>query len=131
MQELGTGVLDWERDERISDRYGLVKLFDRAGPVKQQIALRRFKEGSHGRLVALVKETRESTHIGDLFHRVFPAKPEVDEQIVLGEGTLFFEDGGVGLVPDDGRKTLWLDMNSLYRAHSQTVTLFFEESPVH
>lgn len=31
MEELGTGVLDWERDERISDRYGMVRLFDQPG----------------------------------------------------------------------------------------------------
>ena len=54
MQELGTGVLDWERVERISDRYGLVKLFDKPGQAKQAIELRQLKEGSHGRLVALV-----------------------------------------------------------------------------
>lgn len=131
MQELGTGALDWERKERISDRYGLVKLFDKPGPAKQAIGLRRIKEGLHGRLVAVVKETRESTHIGDLFHRVFPTRPEVGEQIVLGEGMLFFEDGGVGLMPDDGREALWLNMQSLYRAHSQTVTLFFDISPFH
>jgi len=130
MQELGTGVFDWDSGERISDRYGLVKLFDMPGPTKKEIRLRQFKEGSHGRLVAVVRKTREATHIGDLFHRVFPTKPELNEQVVLGEGTLFFEDDGVGLLPDDGRDTLWLNMQALYRVHNQTVTLFFEESPV-
>jgi hypothetical protein len=114
MDELGTGVLDWEREERISDRYGVVKLFDQPGLVKQPIMLRRFK-AEHGRLVAVVREARDFPHIGDLFHRVSPSKPEPGERIVLGEGTLFFDDDGVGLIPDDGRETLWLDIRALYR----------------
>jgi hypothetical protein len=76
------------------------------------------------------RETREATHIGDLFHRVFPTQPRLNEHVVLGEGTLFFDEDGVGLSPDDGRDTLWLNMHALYRVHNQTVTLFFEESPV-
>jgi hypothetical protein len=66
--------------------------------------------------------------IGDLFHEVCPSKPEPGERVVLGEGTLFFSDEGVGLMPDDGRKTLWLDIRALYRLHNQTVTLFFDAS---
>jgi hypothetical protein len=54
----------------------------------------------------------------------------LNEHVVLGEGTLFFDEDGVGLSPDDGRDTLWLNMHALYRVHNQTVTLFFEESPV-
>jgi len=129
MQELGTGVFDWNREERISDRYGLVKLFDSSGSVRKEIKLQRLKEGSHGRLVAVVRETRDTAHIGDLFHRVFPTRPELNERVVLGEGTLFFDEDGVGLSPDDGRDTLWLNMHALYRVHNQTVALFFEESP--
>lgn len=128
MEELGTGVLDWDSEERISDRYGLVKLFDQPGPAKTAITLRQLTGGAHGRLVSVVRETRDSAHIGDLFHRVFPSKPELNEQIVLGKGTLFFENGGVGLLPDDGRDTLWLNIHALYRVHTQTVTLFFEAS---
>jgi hypothetical protein len=33
MQELGTGVLDWDRGERISDRYEVVKLFTGPGAI--------------------------------------------------------------------------------------------------
>src|SRR5580704_4337065 len=95
MQELGTGVFDWNREERISDRYGLVKLFDSSSSARKEIKLQRLKQGSHGRLVAVVRETREAAHIGDLFHRVFPTKPEVNEQVVLGEGVLFFDADGV------------------------------------
>ena len=126
MHELGTGVLDWEREERISDRYGLVELFLRPGePVK----LNRIAQPLYGKLVAVVREVRRSSHIGDLFHGVKPTIPEIEERIELGTGTIFFEDDAVGLMPVDGRLTLWLDINALYRVHSQTVTLYFEESP--
>lgn len=130
MEEIGTGVLDWDRGERISDRYGSVRLFDQPGPRKLPVGLRQENGGKHGRLVAVVRETRDSAHIGDLFHGVFPSKPNVGEMILLGEGILFFQDDAVGLVPDDGRETLWLDIRALYRLHSQTVTLFFEPSSV-
>ena len=33
MHQLSTGVLDWEREERISDRFGLVELFLGPGEV--------------------------------------------------------------------------------------------------
>jgi len=54
----------------------------------------------------------------------------VGEMVILGEGTLRFEGNGVGLLPDDGRTTLWLNIPALYRVHNQTVTLFFEQSPL-
>lgn len=34
----------------------------------------------------------------------------------------------VGLKPEDGRKTDWLNPHNLYRAHEQTVRLYFEEN---
>jgi hypothetical protein len=126
MHELGTGVLDWEREERISDRYGLVELFLRPGEL---VKLNRVTEQLHGKLFAIVREVRESHHIGDLFHGVGPTVPEVGERVELGTGAIFFEDDAVGLVPDDYRTTLWLDIRGLYRLHNQTVTLYFEESP--
>lgn len=128
MEEIGTGVLDWDRGERISDRYGSVRLFDDSGPGKRPVELHKEQEGRHGRLIAVVRETRDSPHIGDLFHRVFPSTPTIGETISLGEGMLFFQDDAVGLVPDESRETLWLDIHALYRLHGQTVTLFFERS---
>lgn len=126
MHELGTGMLDWEREERISDRYGLVELFLRPGEL---VKLNRVTEQLHGKLVAIVREARVSHHIGDLFHDVRPTIPEVGERVELGTGAIFFEDDAVGLVPDDHRGTLWLNIRALYRLHNQTVTLYFEESP--
>ncbi|MGH9734024.1 MAG: hypothetical protein ACRD8A_05500 [Candidatus Acidiferrales bacterium] len=128
MDEIGTGVFDWDRGERISDRYGSVRLFYQPGPRKAPVKLRQENEGERGQLVAVVSETRDSPHVGDLFHRVFPSKPNVGDMIVLGEGILFFQDDAVGLVPDDDRTTLWLDIRALYRLHNQTVTLFFKSS---
>jgi hypothetical protein len=131
MKELGTGVLDWDREERVSDRYGFVKLF--TGPrstIREEITLATAKAQTHGRLIAVVREVREVDHIGDFFHRVFPTIPELGEKVILGEGTVCFENNGVGLLPDDGRTALWLDIRALYRIHNQTVTLFFEAAPL-
>jgi hypothetical protein len=130
MEELGTGVLDWGPEERISDRYGLVKLFEKPGPERSLVQLRQVSEMAHGRLIAVIRETRPPSHIGDLFHHIFPKPGEVNASVILGEGELFFEDGGVGLQPVDGRDTLWLNITALYEVHNQTVTLFFERSPV-
>ena len=126
MHELGTGVLDWERGERISDRYGLVELFRGPGSL---VELNQVTVRLHGKLIAIVREVREPSHIGDFFHGVKPSIPEVGERVELGIGAIFFEAGAVGLMPDDHRSTLWLDIRALYRVHRQTVTLYFEESP--
>ncbi len=129
MQELGTGVLIWNSSERISDRYGLIFLLSSPDSSKR-IKLVQVNGGVRGRLIAVVKEIRQSRHIGDLFHRVFPQTPEVGQNIKLGEGTLCFRDHNtVGVQPDDCRHTMWLDINELYKAHEQTVTLCFEEVP--
>lgn len=130
MDEIGTGVLTWSPGERISDRYGTVYLLT-ALDSGETVTLTKTKEGKRGRLIALVLETRQSRHIGDLFHRVRPETPRVGQPIVLGEGTLFFQDELVGMHPDDGRESLWLDLRALYQAHEQTVTLLFDELPVH
>lgn len=127
MHEIGTGVLDWDRTERISDRYGSVMLLDKPQSSSKPLQLDRSNEGKHGRLVAVVRETRKSDHIGDFFHQVFPSRPQINDMIVLGKGTLFFSSDRVGVVPEDDRKTRWLDIHALYRVHGQTVTLFFEE----
>jgi len=131
--ELGTGVLNWERDERVTDRYGFVFLdqqdeMDRGIGDKVELDLSRANR--RGRLIAVVRETRRSRHVGDIFHEIYPQTPEVGEEIVLGEGVLIFDDdGNVGTIPDDKRPTWWLNVRNLYRAHEQTVTLFFEEDP--
>lgn len=134
--KLGRGVLSWDASERISDRYGTVWLLPegvnsliRCDPISL-IQPRAEWEGSEGELIAVVTEARDSTHVGDLFHGVSPETPEVGEIIVLGDGQLFFETGThggffAGLRPLDQRSTLWLDIRKLYRAHEQSVELFF------
>ena len=129
--ELGTGVLNWERDERVNDRYGFVFLdqqeeMDR--DIGDKVELDQSRVNHRGRLIAVVRETRKSRHVGDLFHKIYPQTPEVGEEIVLGEGILVFDDdGNIGTLPDDKRRTWWMNVHNLYRAHEQTVTLFFEE----
>jgi hypothetical protein len=134
--ELGTGVLGWERSERVTDRYGAVLLMD--GPnwdakgIKLAVAPEHL--GKLGKLVAEVLETRQSGHLGDWFHGVGPSTPTVGERIVLGTGKLFTgwsEDCNattIGLKPLRPKKDFWLDPKKLYRAHDQTVRLVFEES---
>lgn len=136
---LGKGILSWTRYERIGDRYGIVFLMQNGQtsetPERNGVQLEGHKlEGNKGKLVAIVLETKESTHIGDLFHGFFPSTPEVGEKIELGEGELFFEPhigssatyDCVGLRPNDGRETFWLNPNMLYWAHEQLVELYFE-----
>ena len=139
MTTLGTGVLTWSRAERISDRYGAIYLIQEGAnsltesPTPSQVdgALTRSLIGMHGKLVAKVLETRESTHIGDIFRGISPRTPKVGDEITLGEGRLFTEpadEGGimVGVKPDDGRHSDWLQPRALYDAHEQTVELRFE-----
>ena len=77
-------------------------------------------------------EARKSEHVGDLFRGFFPETPEVGEEIILGEGSVFYmqEDDRIyiGLKPNDGRKKDWLDPKKLYRAHAQYVELYFKET---
>jgi hypothetical protein len=132
--EIGVGTLNWNRGERIGDRYGAVGLWpgdESSIEVEYSLPLNLPPEGKRGRLVAHVLATRESGHIGDLMRGLYPQTPEVGEIILLGEGTVFWEadkDGRrIGLRPDDGRDHDWLDPEALYRAHDQTVRLLFEE----
>lgn len=140
---LGTGVLTWDAQERRSDRYGTVYLLAEghnslsSAPCPSLVDERIAASWAdrRGDLIAVVKETRESTHIGDLFHGVFPRKPEVGQIIALGTGTLFcakpyYGGTAVGLRPDDGRAEQWLNIRSLYDAHEQTVDLFFHPTGV-
>lgn len=140
MHILGTGVLTWNATERRSDRYGTVYIMQEghnsmsSGEPNMQwdtTALRKV-EGLRGTLIATVITNRQSTHIGDFFRGVYPSMPEVGEIIHLGEGTAFIESQyaetvTLGLKPDEWREHDWLDINALYRAHEQTVTLTFEE----
>jgi hypothetical protein len=133
---LGKGVLTWNAAERRTDRYGTVYLVPEGvnsftREPTPSIMVRQARAVGMGSLIAVVTETRDSTHIGDLFRRIYPRTPDVGTRIKLGDGELFFEtapDGGlaVGLRPTDGRATDWLIPRALYDAHEQSVELLFE-----
>jgi hypothetical protein len=132
---LGVGVLNWDGSERRSDRYGFVNLFTDMSMEKRvnfsdRLTVQKVRlliAGRKVRLIAVVKETRKSSHIGDLFRIIFPSTPSIGEIIPLGEGLLtFLDDTTVGLKPLDGRKNDWLDPHALYRVHEQTVALVVE-----
>lgn len=109
---LGQGVLTWDREERVSNRYGTVYI---AREGCNSLTPGRFPSlvdgdaaatvaGQYGKLVAEVIEARKSTHIGDHARQIYPETPEVGERIALGDGSLFTEStpaGGlrVGLRP--------------------------------
>lgn len=130
---LGKGPISWQKSERISNRYGAVGLFtENSGNERIADKVTHYRDniknniGKKGKLVCEILETRESTYIGDMFHGVYPKMPNVGDIIELGEGTLFIEgDNAIGLKPDDGRTTLWMDINKLYNVHEQTVNLYF------
>ena len=139
-EKLGHGVFAWNGEERRSDRYGAFVMSDSpyaskpAAKAKTNQTLLNSLVGKRVRLVAKVIENRESGHLGDLFHKISPTKPEVGEEIDLGVGTLLtepsWEEGTpcIILKPGDGRPTLWLDPRKLYRLHDQTVDLYVEET---
>jgi hypothetical protein len=128
---LGEGQLSWNGSERRSDRYGAVGLYSDADwkvcansqPLHCQIY-----SGTRGVLRAVVLETQDADHCGDLTHGWHVGGAKVGDVYELGEGVLFFDhEGGekVGVRPEDGRDTLWLDGPNLYKCHSQTVRLEF------
>ena len=123
---LGTGTLNWFRHERICDRYGAVHLESERGKYADYADI---PVGAKGTIIAHILETRPSGHIGDLFRGIGPSDPEAGETVELGTGTLFteMEDGipVIGVEPDDGRDTDWMDPRALYRCHNQTVRLEF------
>ena len=136
---LGIGHLTWCSTERRSDRYGSVFLLNpsegdggASGGADEGGVSIPVQEG-YGQLVAKVVEPRESQHIGDLFHNIFPSLPKKGERIVLGSGMAFsrtdYEREMVGVKPIDGRTTWWLNPKNLFRAHSSIVELYWIPKP--
>jgi len=125
---IGKGLLNWDRSERISDRYGMVFLFKTEhSRDKVELQLPEQDLGAKVKLKAKVIETRDSYHIGDLSHGVAPRTPKIGAVIELGEGFLQCWDNQVGVAPANRRDTLWLNLRALYDAHNQTVELFYEK----
>ena len=123
---LGEGVLIWPSYERKSDRYGFICLLREPSEGSEHVmpALDGLLE-KHGSLVCEVIETRKSNLI-DFFRGFYATTPQRGELIWLGQGCLATgEDGAVGLLPSDGREIDWMNPESLYRCHLQTVRLWF------
>jgi len=123
---IGRGVLTWCRAERVSDRYGTVRLLQDGTKADVELSLPR----GTGTLIAVVIDARQSDHIGDFFRSIFPKTPTNGDRLTLGTGEAFAEkvDGyrSVGLKPADGRTRDWLDPNQLYRCHNSLVELIWE-----
>lgn len=137
--QIGYGVFGWDGKERRTNRYGSVHL-DSApyanGPVaKAYVHQDKLNELCDKRvqLTAVVVETRESGHIGDLSLGIKPSMPSVGEEIDLGVGIMQIMDSwdhipAIALRPGDNRAEFWIDPRKLYRLHDQTVNLFAEET---
>lgn len=131
---IGQGILTWNAEERRSDRYGQIFLmksgnsFTEGTPSYCQLIINNSIKGVVCELYAEVLESRQSTHIGDLFHQIFPIKPNVGDKIHLGIGYLSIEKNTfLRLKPIDGRDYLCMDIRGLYNAHEQTVNLIAKE----
>lgn len=87
--------------------------------------------GVAGTLVAHVihvTATDEDREFGKRHPELRP--PEPGERVVLGSGALFTEEYAAGPVigvrPDDGRETEWMNPNAIFRCKGQLVRLEFE-----
>jgi hypothetical protein len=131
---LGSGTLTWNSEERVSDRYGSVHLFNYENQEDTTLLLDfpliKRLNGSLGNLKASVIGTRQSSHIGDIFRQLQPVTPKINEVIMLGHGHLFYEKQQgilcIGLRPPQAREIDWLNPSALYRCHHQTVELYFQ-----
>lgn len=133
--EIITGKLSWPRTERVSDRYGRIRMFGPRDEVLEKTGSALAEEvrvlnEQRVRLGAVVVATRQSGHIGDLFRGIRPTTPEVGEEIIFGEGEFIIdadEYGRIyGIKPDEPRESDHMDPKKLYRAHDQDVVLFVE-----
>ena len=130
---LGSGSLSWHSEERVSDRYGSVFLFNYENQNDNTLLLdfQLIKRLSSClvTLKASVISTRQSSHVGDLFRSLMPITPKIGEVIELGHGFLFYEKNdilSIGLRPEKARESDWLNPSALYRCHHQTVELYFQ-----
>jgi hypothetical protein len=144
MIRIAHGVLNWMKEERVTNRYGKFFLdacpFSMGPPVVCAVpwndaeAIERLR-GKKVLMRCVVLAVRSSEHVGDMFLGILPSCPNVDEVIDLGVGIFEVEEPAPDtgspifvLQPGDGREKLWIDPRILYRLHSQTVDVFLEET---
>ncbi|MFA6661434.1 MAG: hypothetical protein WCS56_00205 [Bacilli bacterium] len=137
--QIAHGILTWDGIERRSQRYGTF-ILDNTDYYSNVHVLNFVNKahlqtlvGKQVRLTAKVLKSRDSGHVGDQFLHIFPSKPKAKEEVEIGVGHLFIEKGfggntAIGLIPSDGRETLWLNPIKLYRLHDQTIDIFIEET---
>lgn len=134
--KIGQGTLQWDRGERVGNRYGCFYLTDQQeSKIEPKFSAKAAQslEGKRVKLTAEVKEARDSNHIGDIFLGIGPSTPNVGDSIDIGVGTFILEKNSegkpaMGLKPSDGRSELWIDPRILYRLHMQTVEVFAQET---
>lgn len=128
-----TGLLQWERSERLSDRYGVIFL-DANGYTPRVRGPLRFPARTVKRLTcryvhitAKVVARHHSHHVGDRYRGLLPSTPNVGEIVDLGRGRLstdvYRRKPYFMLWPNDHRKTDWFDPERLFRLHDQLVVL--------
>ncbi len=125
MHHLATGLLMWNRYERVMNRYGFVYLMkDMKGGV---VRMRGHElEGTVGELWATVQELR-MTPLYEILPR--QRRAVLGNKYLLGRGTLVFDRNEVGLEPIDGREEVWLNESILFKLKEQTVQLTFVPDP--
>lgn len=140
MDKIGSGILTWCSTERSNDRYGTIVLdhtnYERTvfNDIVFNTDIVEKYIGKHVRLIAIVTESRKSSHCGDLTYNIKPTMPEEGVEITIGIGEFFQEDTqwskypAVGLKPDTERTIWWLNPYILYNLHDQSIELFIEET---
>lgn len=140
VDRVGHGIFCWNGSERRGDRYGafVVGYAPYEGNERVaahlDIAALRPLVGKRVHVHVAVVKTRQSGHLGDLFHGWIPSTPNEGEIVDLGVGMLGLEDAGwdsltaVVLEPEDGRTTFWIDPRKFYRLHDQTVDVMIVET---
>lgn len=135
--KIGSGIFCWLGYERASGRYGFFGMSPtnfhqtvRVQPTWEDVW--EAFVGKRVRVFCKVVEARQSGHDGDRHLKISPSTPKRGEQIELGVGifthTYSFGELQWGLTPNDGRTVNWMDPNTLYRLHDQTVEVYAEET---
>lgn len=133
--EVGTGILDWPRAERVSDRYGSVYLFAGLQANAKPVPLTFPPFGQKGKLYATVIRANRSRHCGDLFRGIKPSMTKSGTRLLVGAGRAKEDYEGAEpphfaapflVQPIRPRASDWLDPHILYRLHDHLVRLVWE-----